>query len=64
MKSELIRDCLVVSIHDTTKVMDSHDFSRGKPALFKLDTGAEVTAVSDEFFWTCSAVLQKPSQPL
>ena len=34
----------------------------GKPALFKLDTGAEVTAVSDQFYQECSAPLQKPSQ--
>jgi len=36
----------------------------GKPTLFKLDTGAEVTAVSDNFFRTCTAQLQKPSQLL
>ena len=36
----------------------------GKPTLFKLDTGAEVTAVSDKFFRTCTAQLQKPSQLL
>jgi len=36
----------------------------GKPALFKLDTGAKVTAVSDQFYQECSAPLQKPSQLL
>ena len=34
------------------------------PTLFKLDTGAEVSAVSEEVFWTLRKTLQKPSRLL